>query len=89
MTITTAAPDSRIREELDELPVLARGELRCECNHGKPEDYRACGGKARWRVTIECTCGGGHARRVELLCTQCLSNRRRDLERESITIRPV
>ncbi|MCV0335821.1 hypothetical protein ACIPJ1_14490 [Microbacterium maritypicum] len=89
MTTTTVTPDSRIDEELDELPVLDRGDLRCECNHGTGDDYRACGDKARWRVTIVCTCGGGHPRRVELLCTQCLANRRRDLERESITIRPV
>jgi hypothetical protein len=91
MTSTTSItpPASRLSEDLAELPLLDGGDPRCECDHGAGDDYVACGDKARWRVTIECACGGGHPRRVELLCTQCLANRRRDLERESITIRPI
>ncbi|WP_136040529.1 MULTISPECIES: hypothetical protein [unclassified Microbacterium] len=88
-TTSTAPPDSSLREDVGELPLLDGSDPRCECDHGAGDDYAACGAKARWRVTVECTCGGAHPRRVELLCTQCLANRRRELERESITIRAI
>lgn len=61
----------------------------CECDHGDDESYEACGRRARWRVTIDCTCGENHPRTVELLCTRCLRTAREDLGEESITARPL
>ncbi|KDA05843.1 hypothetical protein DC31_13645 [Microbacterium sp. CH12i] len=61
----------------------------CECDHGGEEAYEACGRKAKWRVTIDCTCGEDHPRTVEILCTRCLRTARKDLGRENITARPL
>ncbi|MFB7250616.1 hypothetical protein [Microbacterium sp. NPDC056234] len=61
----------------------------CECDHGDEEAYAACGRRAEWRVTIDCTCGENHPRTVELLCTRCLRTARKDLGDESITARPL
>lgn len=61
----------------------------CECDHGDEEAYAACGRRARWRVTIDCTCGEDHPRTVELLCTRCLRTAREDLGDESVTARPL
>lgn len=61
----------------------------CECDHGGEDAYEACGRKAKWRVTIDCTCGEDHPRVVELLCTRCLRTARQDLGREAITARPL
>lgn len=61
----------------------------CECDHGDEEAYAPCGRRAKWRVTIDCTCGENHPRSVELLCTKCLRTARKDLGEESITARPL
>ena len=59
-----------------------------ECDHGDEEAYAPCGRRAKWRVTIDCTCGEDHPRTVELLCTKCLRTARKDLGNEAITARP-
>jgi hypothetical protein len=61
----------------------------CECDHGNEEAYAPCGRRAKWRVTIDCTCGENHPRTVELLCTKCLRTARKDLGNESVTARPL
>lgn len=61
----------------------------CECDHGDEEAYAPCGRRAKWRVSIDCTCGEDHPRVVELLCTRCLRTARQDLGHESITARPL
>ena len=66
-----------------------RSPRECECDHGDDEAYAACGRRAKWRVTIDCTCGENHPRTVELLCTKCLRTAREDLGDESITARPL
>jgi hypothetical protein len=66
-----------------------RSARECECDHGDDEAYAACGRRAKWRVTIDCTCGENHPRTVELLCTKCLRTAREDLGDESITARPL
>jgi hypothetical protein len=63
--------------------------LECECDHGDDDAYFACGRRAKWRVTIDCTCGENHPRTVELLCTKCLRTAREDLGEESVTARPL
>lgn len=63
--------------------------IECECDHGDEEAYAACGRRAKWRVTIDCTCGEDHPRTVELLCTKCLRTARKDLGNEAITARPL
>ena len=63
--------------------------IECECDHGDDEAYAACGRRARWRVTIDCTCGEDHPRTVELLCTRCLRTAREELGHESVTARPL
>lgn len=63
--------------------------LECECDHGDEEAYAPCGRRAKWRVTIDCTCGENHPRTVELLCTKCLRTARKDLGNEAITARPL
>ncbi|SJN45305.1 hypothetical protein FM104_13970 [Microbacterium esteraromaticum] len=77
-------------EKLDtiELPSLdGDGKPRCECDHGTETDYIACGRRARWRVSIDCACGEGHPRVVEILCSRCLRTLRRG--DETITVRPL
>lgn len=66
-----------------------RAPRECECDHGDDDAYAACGRRAKWRVTIDCTCGENHPRTVELLCTKCLRTAREDLGDESITARPL
>lgn len=61
----------------------------CECDHGDDEAYAPCGRPAKWRVTIDCTCGENHPRTVELLCTKCLKVARKELGAEAITARPL
>jgi len=61
----------------------------CECDHGDEEAYAPCGRRAKWRVSIDCTCGENHPRVVELLCTRCLRTAREDLGQESITARTL
>ncbi len=61
----------------------------CECDHGDDEAYAPCGRRAKWRVTIDCTCGEDHPRTVELLCTRCLRTARQDLGAEAVTARPL
>lgn len=71
-----------------DLPDLENGEPpRCECDHGTETEYIACGRRARWRVSIDCTCGEGHPRAVEILCGRCLRTLRRTHGREMITAR--
>lgn len=92
MTISAAVEtdDAVDVEELtgiDELVGIDREPQRCECDHGDEVAYAACGRKAKWRVTIDCVCGEGHPRRVEILCTRCLRTVRQDYGREAITAR--
>ncbi|MGL3150583.1 hypothetical protein ACSS7Z_09475 [Microbacterium sp. A82] len=61
----------------------------CECDHGDEAAYAPCGRRAKWRVTIDCTCGEDHPRTIELLCTKCLRTARKDLGNEAITARPL
>lgn len=93
-------PETRLRAELDETPLdgtledLSRNwqadiPVECECDHGDEAEYAACGRRAKWRVTIDCTCGEDHPRVVELLCTKCLRVARKDLGNEAITARPL
>jgi hypothetical protein len=63
--------------------------IECECDHGDEEAYAPCGRRAKWRVTIDCTCGEDHPRTVELLCTKCLRTARKDLGNEAVTARPL
>lgn len=63
--------------------------LECECDHGDEEAYAPCGRRAKWRVTIDCTCGEDHPRTVELLCTKCLRTARKELGAEAVTARPL
>lgn len=73
--------------EIDELAGIDRGRQRCECDHGGDDGYAPCGRKAKWRVTVDCACGDGHPRRVEILCSRCMRTLRQDLGREAITVR--
>ncbi|UYO98530.1 hypothetical protein OED01_07435 [Microbacterium sp. M28] len=87
---TDAALDPLDRAFADALQSWDRdSSIECECDHGDDEAYEACGRKATWRVTIDCTCGEDHPRIVELLCTQCLRTAREDLGEESVTARPL
>lgn len=91
-TDTDRAHDADIDEsvDLDELPSLdGTGKPRCECDHGTDEEYIPCGRRAKWRVSVDCTCGEGHPRSVEILCSRCLRTLRRDFGRESITVREL
>jgi hypothetical protein len=63
--------------------------IPCECDHGDDEAYAPCGRRAKWRVTIDCTCGEDHPRTIELLCTKCLRTARKDLGNEAVTARPL
>ncbi|UNK70592.1 hypothetical protein [Microbacterium sp. H1-D42] len=84
--------DEQIDESVDlsELPSLdGDGKPRCECDHGTEAEYIACGRRARWRVSVDCTCGEQHPRVVEILCSRCLRTLRRNYEREAITARPL
>ena len=75
--------------DLSELAGLDRGRPLCECDHGGDDAYEACGRKAKWRVSIDCECGEGHPRTVEILCSRCLRTLRMSQSRESITVRPL
>ena len=87
--MSLAGADVDIREEADELVGLDRGNQLCECDHGGDEGYEPCGRVAKWRVTIDCTCGEDHPRVVELLCGRCLRTARRTFGREAITARKL
>ena len=91
---TEARSDEQVDVEdavdLSELPALdGNGKPRCECDHGTETEYSACGRRARWRVSVDCTCGEQHPRVVEILCSRCLRTLRRNYEREAITARPL
>ena len=91
-TETDERIDESVEEsvELSELPSLeGDGKPRCECDHGTETEYIACGRRARWRVSVDCTCGEQHPRVVEILCSRCLRTLRRSYEREAITARPL
>ena len=57
------------------------------CDHGDDDGYQPCGRKAKWRVTVDCVCGEGHPRRVEILCSRCMRTLRQFQGREAITVR--
>ena len=90
-TRKATSSDLRTRERADtaELAGLDRGRQLCECDHGDDETYQACGRKAKWRVSVDCECGEGHPRRVEILCSRCLATLRHSQSRESLTVRPL
>lgn len=73
--------------DLAEVPSLDGDKPQCECDHGTETEYIPCGRRARWRVSIDCLCGEGHPRVVEILCSRCLRTLRRSQDRESITAR--
>lgn len=76
--------------EAPELSVVWQdAPVECECDHGDDDAYAPCGKRAKWRVTIDCTCGEDHPRTVEMLCTKCLRTARQDLGAEAITARPL
>ncbi|AZS39160.1 MULTISPECIES: hypothetical protein [Microbacterium] len=79
------AVDERL--DVDDLPGIDRGSQRCECDHGDDDGYQPCGRKAKWRVTVDCVCGEGHPRRVEILCSRCMRTLRQFQGREAITVR--
>ncbi|MCM3778278.1 hypothetical protein [Microbacterium hydrocarbonoxydans] len=85
--MTTAAPDTESVVDVDELPGLDRGRQRCECDHGDDSGYAPCGRRAKWRVSIDCLCGEGHPRQVEILCSRCLRILRQSHGDEGITAR--
>lgn len=74
---------------VDDLFSIHREPPRCECDHGDDTAYAPCGRKAKWRVTIDCVCGEGHPRRVEILCSRCMRTARQTFGREAITVRPL
>ncbi len=89
-TGTDEAVDTGESVDLSELPNLEGGETpRCECDHGTETEYIPCGRRARWRVSIDCNCGEGHPRVVEILCGRCLRTLRRTQGREAITARRI
>lgn len=73
--------------KIDELAGVDRERQRCECDHGGDDGYQPCGRKAKWRVTVDCVCGEGHPRRVEILCSRCMRTLRQFQGREAITVR--
>jgi hypothetical protein len=73
--------------DVDELVGIDRGRQLCECDHGDEVAYMPCGRQAKWRVTIDCVCGEGHPRRVEILCSRCLRTARQTYGREAIAVR--
>lgn len=75
------------RPGIDDLPGIDRGSQLCECDHGDDDGYQPCGRKAKWRVTVDCVCGEGHPRRVEILCSRCMRTLRQFQGREAITVR--
>ncbi|WDH79124.1 hypothetical protein PTQ19_01385 [Microbacterium esteraromaticum] len=80
--------DTAQNVDLSEMPSLDGGDApRCECDHGTETEYIPCGRRARWRVSIDCQCGEGHPRAVEILCSRCLRTLRRNNDREAITAR--
>lgn len=90
MAISADVETDDVVDELtgvDELAGFDREPQRCECDHGDEVAYAPCGRKAKWRVTIDCVCGEGHPRRVEILCSRCLRTARLDYGREAITAR--
>lgn len=89
-TETESAAEIDTTVGLSELPSLDDHHApRCECDHGTETEYIACGRRARWRVSTDCTCGEQHPRVVEILCSRCLRTLRRNNPRESITARPL
>lgn len=87
MSAIGVGTESGVGVDIDELAGIDRGHQICECDHGTEEAYAPCGRKAKWRVSIDCTCGENHPRRVELLCSRCLRTLRMDYDREAITAR--
>lgn len=85
--MTTAAPDTESVIDVHELAGLDRGRQRCECDHGDDSGYAPCGRRAKWRVSIDCLCGEGHPRQVEILCSRCLRTLRQSHGDEAITAR--
>lgn len=85
--VTSASVGTESVVDVGELADIGRGRQRCECDHGGEEAYQACGRKAKWRVTIDCICGEGHPRRVEILCSRCMRTARQTYGREAITVR--
>lgn len=85
--MTIAARDTESVVDVDELAGLDRGRQRCECDHGDDSGYAPCGRRARWRVSIDCLCGEGHPRQVEILCSPCLRTLRQSHGDEAITER--
>ena len=75
------------RAGVDDLASIDREPQRCECDHGDDDGYQPCGRKAKWRVTVDCVCGEGHPRRVEILCSRCMRTLRQFQGREAITVR--
>ncbi|KJL26711.1 hypothetical protein RN51_00132 [Microbacterium oxydans] len=75
------------RPDVDDLAGIDRGRQLCECDHGDDDGYQPCGCKAKWRVTVDCVCGEGHPRRVEILCSRCMRTLRQFQGREAITVR--
>ena len=75
------------RPDVDDLAGIDRGRQLCECDHGDDDGYQPCGRKAKWRVTVDCVCGEGHPRRVEILCSRCMRTLRQFQGREAITVR--
>jgi len=73
--------------KIDQLAGVDRERQRCECDHGDDDGYQPCGRKAKWRVTVDCVCGEGHPRRVEILCSRCMRTLRQFQGREAITVR--
>lgn len=78
----------QIADALD-LPALDGDKPRCECDHGTETEYIPCGRRAKWRVSVDCTCGEQHPRVMEILCTRCLRTLRRDQGRDAVTARPL
>ncbi|MDQ0727065.1 hypothetical protein [Microbacterium sp. W4I20] len=85
--VRSAEADIESIVDLGELAGIDREPQRCECDHGDETAYAPCGRRAKWRVTIDCVCGEGHPRRVELLCSRCLRTVRQEYGREAITAR--
>ena len=85
--VDEAAPSVDEVTDAADLPSLDGDKPLCECDHGTEAEYIPCGRRARWRVSIDCTCGEGHPRVVEILCGRCLRTLRRTQDRETITAR--
>jgi hypothetical protein len=87
LLVRSAELDTESVVDVGELPGMDRGRQRCECDHGDDSGYQPCGRKAKWRVTIDCVCGEGHPRQVEILCSRCLRTLRQSHGSEALTVR--